>query len=224
MSIGGGGGGFLSAIGSVVGGLVGGPIGSMVGQALGGLLNQVFGQALSSSGLDQSTQEGLLSQYRDSFRETSGLEPAQTSGSPAQAVDDFADAAGATDAQRGDLQRQVADLQSMVNNLVAQANENDSSSAADSKPGKGDSWLVAIAKAMGATAGKIASDLVHLSTEIGNVKTGGDESQQQEAAKQMQELNAQFQAQSQMLNLVSNSISTGLKSIGDAMTTIARKQ
>lgn len=225
MSIGGGGGGLLGAIGGIVGGIFGGPIGSMIGQALGGMLQNVLGQALQNSGADQSTQDSAQEAYSTAFRQASGgLEPGDSTASASDQVDQFADAAGASDAQRGDLQRQVQDLQSLVNNLVAQANENDSSSGAEGKPNKSDSWLVAIAKAMGATAGKIASDLVKLSNDIGNVKTGGSQDQQQEAAKQMQELNAQFQAQSQMLNLVSNSISTGLKSIGEAMSTIARKQ
>lgn len=221
----GGGGGFLSAIGSIVGTVFGGPIGAMVGQMIGGILDQALSGAMQNNGVDQGQQQEAQTAYRDSYRQASGgLDPASGQGSLRDQVDQFADAAGATESQRGDLQRQVEDLQNMVNNLVAQANENDSTAGADGKPKKGESWLVAIAKAMGATAGKIAGEMVKLSDQIGNVKTGGDAEQQQEAAKQMQQLNAEFQAQSQMLNLVSNSISTGLKSIGEAMTTIARKQ
>lgn len=223
--VGGGGGGLLSAIGGIVGTIFGGPIGAMVGQMIGGVLDQALSGAMQNSGVDQGTQEQAQTAYRDAFRQSSGgLEPTGGSGSARDQVDQFADAAGATASQRGDLQRQVEDLQSMINSLVAQANDKDSASGADGKPKKGESWLVAIAKAMGATAGRIASEMVKLSDQIGNVKTGGDAEQQQDAAKQMQQLNAEFQAQSQMLNLVSNSISTGLKSIGEAMTTIARKQ
>lgn len=223
----GGGGGFLSAIGGIVGTIFGGPIGSMIGQMIGGMLDQALSGAMQNNGVGQEQQGQAQEAYRDAYRQASGgLEPNSPAGggSLSDQVDSFADAAGATEAERGDLQRQVADLQDMVNKLVTQANEADANSAQEGKPGKSDSWLVAIAKAMGGVAGKFAAEVVKLSQDMGNVKTGGSSSQQQEAAKQMQQLNAEFQAQTQMLNLVSNSISTGLKSIGEAMTTIARKQ
>lgn len=223
----GGGGGFLSAIGGIVGTIFGGPVGAMIGQMIGGMLDKALSGAMQNNGVSEDQQSQAQNAYRDAYREASGgLEPNSPAGggSLSDQVNNFADAAGATDTERGDLQRQVSDLQDLVNKLVSQANENDSQKASEGKPGKADSWLVAIAKAMGATAGRIASDMVKLSNDIGNVKTGGSQDQQQEAAKQMQQLNAEFQAQSQMLNLVSNSISTGLKSIGEAMTTIARKQ
>lgn len=94
----------------------------------------------------------------------------------------------------------------------------------DGKAGA-ESWLVAIAKAMGSTMGDRAAKMVKLSNDIANTTTGSkDPAKQQESAKQMQLLNAEFQATSQEFSLLQNAFSTAIKSIGEAMSSVARKQ
>lgn len=103
----------------------------------------------------------------------------------------------------------------------------------DLKEGKGgegsgkagaESWLVAIAKAMGSAMGDRAAKMVDLSHRMTLTKTGGDTDSQQAAAKEMQSLNAEFQATSQEFSVLQNTMSTALKAIGEAMASVARKQ
>jgi len=94
--------------------------------------------------------------------------------------------------------------------------ENDGASGA-----KGKSWLVAIAQAMGNALGTKAAKLVELSNKLDGL-AGKTDSQQD--AKAFQKTMAQFQAESQLFSMLSNAFSTAIKSIGEGMTSLARKQ
>ena len=98
------------------------------------------------------------------------------------------------------------------------------SEGAEGSRGKGKksagSWLQAIAKAMGEAMGDRASKMVELSNKMGEAaKQEGDK-----GAKEMQSISSQFQAVSQEFNLLSNTFSTAIKSLGEGMTNMARKQ
>jgi hypothetical protein len=84
------------------------------------------------------------------------------------------------------------------------------------------SWLVAIAQAMGNALGTKAAKLVELSKKLDSL--AGSSSDDQQAAKEFQKTMAQFQAESQLFSMMSNAFSTAVKSIGEGMTSLARKQ
>lgn len=86
----------------------------------------------------------------------------------------------------------------------------------------GKSWLVAIAEAMGSALGKKAAELVKLSNELDQL--AGSSSDDQKDAMKFQQTMAKFQAESQMFSMLSNAFSTAVKSIGEGMTSLARKQ
>lgn len=86
----------------------------------------------------------------------------------------------------------------------------------------GKSWLVAIAQAMGNALGTKAAKLVELSKKLDSL--AGSSSDDQQAAKEFQKTMAQFQAESQLFSMMSNAFSTAVKSIGEGMTALARKQ
>jgi hypothetical protein len=122
---------------------------------------------------------------------------------------------GDADRFRGDLEDAMSkDIQSVINNesLMRQLK----SSSDKDATGGGDSWLVAIAKAMGKMLGNQAQKLVDLTNEMSQ-HTGKND------AQVFQQLNAEFSAQSQMFGILSNSFSNSIKTIGDGLTTIARK-
>lgn len=88
--------------------------------------------------------------------------------------------------------------------------------------GSGKGWLVAIAKAMGNALGVVAAKLVQLSNKLDDL--AGSASDDQKSAKEFQKTMAEFQAQSQLFGMLSNSFSTAIKSIGEGMSSMARKQ
>lgn len=104
--------------------------------------------------------------------------------------------------------------------------------------GKNASWISAIAKAMGKALGLKAANLVFLSDAIGKnavetakaAQTLADNPDDKQAAADKEKaaaigsaLNTQFQAASQEYSLMANAFSTGIRALGEAQTTLARK-
>jgi len=100
------------------------------------------------------------------------------------------------------------------------------------KGGKsGNSWLEAIAEAMGKAAGDKAAKLVEFSNKLSEI-AGRDHSglsgddltkAQQQDARDQSEANAQFQTASQEFNMMQSTFSNAIKSIGEGISTMARK-
>lgn len=84
-------------------------------------------------------------------------------------------------------------------------------------------WLVVLAKAMGGAAGEHLKKAVELGKQIAEVsgRTDGNDAQN---AKDMAELQAQMQAHTQMFKLASEATATVIKTTGEGMSTMARKQ
>lgn len=82
------------------------------------------------------------------------------------------------------------------------------------------SWLLAIASAMGEAMGKEAGKMVKLANDMRNAGGGSD----QEKAQAFSQMQAEFQATSQMFSMLQNAFSTALKSIGEGLSSMARKQ
>lgn len=236
-SVVGGGGGIFGAIGGIVGTIFGGPIGAMIGQMIGGMVDQMFSGAMNNAGVDSETQNQAQNAYRDAYRQASGgLEPDSPvgGGSLRNQLDQFADAANASPADRGRMQELGDQLQKLINDAVARASGEAAGGqeAREARGGsKGGSWLMAIARALGETAGKSAANLVSLSdklTKAGeekiNAAGGKDEKAKEAAAVKYNEANVEFQGASQEFQLLMNTISTSLKSLGEAMSAVARKQ
>lgn len=84
-------------------------------------------------------------------------------------------------------------------------------------------WLVVLAKAMGGAAGEHLKKAVELGKQIAEVsgRTDGNDAQN---AKDMAELQAQMQAHTQMFKLASEATATVIKTTGEGLSTMARKQ
>lgn len=91
---------------------------------------------------------------------------------------------------------------------------------------KGKGWLHAIAQAMGDAQGKLAARMVGLSNKLSDLAgpASGKGQGAELAAKKFQVAMSDFQATSQLFSMTANASSTALKSIGEGMTSIARKQ
>jgi hypothetical protein len=128
------------------------------------------------------------------------------------------------------------DMQSLTNELtesivknaqaIMQQDKGDGrSSRSSGRSGKtASSWLEAIALAMGEAAGNKAAKMVELSNKLKELSSaGGSEKDQQKAAKEMNAVNAQFQAVSQEFNMLQSAFSTAIKSLGEGLAQMARK-
>ena len=129
----------------------------------------------------------------------------------------------------GDVQNLMDDLMKSIfegaRNIMenCKGEEGGKSSKGGGKSSAG-SWLEAIAQAMGEAAGNKAAKMVELSNKLKELSSaGGDEKAQQQAAKEMNAVNAQFQAASQEFNMLQSAFSTAIKSIGEGMAQMARK-
>lgn len=92
-----------------------------------------------------------------------------------------------------------------------------------SKSGKGGgNWLAVLAKAMGDVAGQHLGNSVRLSEEIAANSTGGGATDAQ--AQKMAGLQAEMQAETQMFKLAQEATTTIIKSVGEALSSTARKQ
>lgn len=218
---GGGSGGILGAVGGIVGGIFGGPIGAMIGQAIGGMLQQAVGDATKQAVDTLQQEHGMPKFLADEVKGKIDQAVQKMLAEGQQGV--TPEAASQAQNVAGDWMQQF--IQDSAKQIVDQVKK-DLKSDGTSGTGKAtaESWLVAIAKAMGSAMGDRAAKLVDLSQRMTQTKTGGNSDAQQASAKQMQMLNAEFQATSQEFNLLQNTMSTALKSIGEAMSSVARKQ
>ncbi len=92
-------------------------------------------------------------------------------------------------------------------------------SASSAGGGGGGNWLVALAKAMGKVAGQHLANTVALGKQISALEGQGEA-----AAALMPELTAQMQAESQMFKMAQETVTTVVKTVGEALHSTARKQ
>lgn len=120
----------------------------------------------------------------------------------------------------------------MMQKLAEEAGEEVSNEVkARAGAGAGGNWLVALAKAMGDVAGKHLANAVNLAGKISSMEdlqpTGNetqDAADRSNQAREMSSIQAQMQAENQMFKLAQEASSTLLKTIGESLSTAARKQ
>lgn len=224
------------ALGSVLGG--GNILGSLlniasmvfpalaIATSLANMVTQAVGAALKGA-VDQLVKEGGMPKFLgDMIKQMAD----QTTAGLNQPSDPQADAA--TQNQFGDSAKGLMDdlMKAIVENakqIMAQDKGDGKSSRSNGKGGgkPAASWLEAIAKAMGEAAGNKAAKMVELSNKLKELSSaGGSEKDQQAAAKEMNAVNAQFQAVSQEFNMLQSAFSTAIKSLGEGLAQMARKQ
>ncbi|MCK9689516.1 hypothetical protein [Scleromatobacter humisilvae] len=228
-----GGGSLLGDIGGIIGGAEFGPIGAMVGQALGNMLQQAIQGAMSQA-TSQLQQQGMPSYVANMVNDQTAAQTAQNTDSsvPADIQQQTQDQYGA---QMQDLQNQLGSF------IVGSALQHHK---AEGQSGKSGGWLEAIAAAMGEVLGQQASDLVSLSNKMSSeVQTPSTQGTSTGAAaggaggsnaavgtnsnngdaKAFNKDMADFQALSQQYSILQNTFTTAIKSLGDALSGMARK-
>ena len=135
------------------------------------------------------------------------------------------------DTAKADIQKSIDDIANKIVDSVRRQMSEGTSEGGKECSGSGGakkgakSWLQAIAQAMGEAMGNKAAKMVELSNKLKEQSSaGGDEKAQAKSAKEMQATNAEFQAVSQEFKLLTDAFNTALKSLGEGMGTMARKQ
>ncbi len=138
-----------------------------------------------------------------------------------QASQSLGSAAGLDSSGQGQIQQQSYDaVQNLLNQVLDQmkqgkdADGNNATAAAGGKGGQ--SFLVAFAEAMGKAVDDKMDDMLGLAKNIDQANSSGDKSQ-------LTQMTAQMQAMSQEVSMMSTAMSTSIKSIGDAISQLARK-
>jgi len=215
-----------STLGEIAGGIVGayfgGPegaaIGAQLGAALGNEIQQDIGDSTKSASNDLVRDHRMPPQDRDQIHNCVDQWLAQNYNHdvPWDVQQDVRHRYGPA---LQDLARQMA--QWIVNDVVQ--NMGDRDSKPHGKGGTGGGWLQAIAKAMGRTLGEKASEMVALSKEMSSLQGNGSSSDSQNAQQFNMDM-TQFQATSQEYSILQNTFSTAIKSLGEALSSMARKQ
>ncbi|MDO5288721.1 MAG: hypothetical protein Q4F13_03700 [Pseudomonadota bacterium] len=138
------------------------------------------------------------------------------------------------EATKEGLQKEMDDLvKKLVDNIRKQLGEESKDATGEAsgagKSGKKStgSWLQAIAKAMGEVLGQKAGEMVKLSDKVsslGEKSSGLEGDAKQENAQAMTAAQTELQGVSQEYKLLTETVSTVLKGIGEALSTMGRKQ
>jgi hypothetical protein len=98
----------------------------------------------------------------------------------------------------------------------------------EAKKARSGNWLVALAQAMSSIAGKHLTNMIKAQGDMERSTPEGDEKQsdEQKAAngRAFTEAQGRFQAESKLFGMVTEATSTALKTIGDGLSSLARKQ
>jgi hypothetical protein len=143
-----------------------------------------------------------------------------------EATQNFGQVAGFDDFQTGAAQRDAFNAvdwivksaqEEMQNGVDAEGAKRGKGSAQALAATGGQSFLVKLAIAMGQAVDKKMDDMLDIAKDIDKAKSDKDESK-------VTEMSAKMTAYGQEASIMSNALNTSLKTIGEAVSGIARKQ
>ncbi|MGB3722913.1 MAG: hypothetical protein WA979_08865 [Pacificimonas sp.] len=188
----------LSIATSALGLLGGGPLGMLVSQVFQQVVSQVVDQVIEQLPIPQAAKDILQGGFAAATGNVQGFQ---------QNIDELLQGLAENPLDMLGMGNAVQDfqdtLQDIMNQGVQQAAE-----ANESEGGGEGSWIRALVAALGPKLNELAGEMETLAGE----------------AKDSPEKAMEFQAASQEFNLLMNSLTTAIKSIGEGLTTAARKQ
>ena len=216
-------------LGGLVSGLLGGGggiLGGLMSSMLGGVINKLVDQF----GLGEITQavtnlagdflkEGLNS-IIDSLPIPDFMKDAAKSVVESAIGSEQAEVSGeAQDAVNEELGGPVNDVVQTVLDFIKSEMQEESEESSEGSGGEGGSgnWLMILAKAIGKTAGEHLKNMIELGEKMGAMDS-------EENPEAFAETQSEFQAASQIFKMFQEAIATMLKSTGEGMSSVARKQ
>jgi hypothetical protein len=180
-------------------------------QALFQTATNSFGNSLTQQGITGSARDLAFNAFANDFTDASGFPAGDSPATQAVLDASFRNGGLAPAAQN------LSD--SMVRMTIALGIKGQQDSSGGGGGGDGESWLEAIARAMGKALGTMAQNLVNESNQLSSLS--GDSSSS--GAQQFQTVMAKFQAHSQLFGMLSDAFSNAIKSIGQGMQTMGSK-
>jgi len=120
---------------------------------------------------------------------------------------------GGSDQSADDI---MSGIMKLIQSAMREATEEASGNSSRRSGGKGN-WLAILARALGDTAGKHLKQMVELGEKMGGIDS-------KENPEQFAKIQAEFQAEAQIFKMFQEAIGTMVKSIGEGMASVARKQ
>jgi hypothetical protein len=181
-------------------------------QAVAQTVSTAFRNSLTQIGITGQTRDAAVNTFTATFSHTSGI-PAGDSPATQQVID--------ASFRSGNLAPSSQNLTDSITKMTIAlgAKGQQQASGGGSSGGGGESWLEAIAKAMGQALGTMAQNLVTESNQLSSLSGNSSSS----GAQQFQTVMAQFQAHSQLFGMLSDAFSNAIKSIGQGMQTMGSK-
>ena len=197
----------------------------LVTTALKGVMMAVGDQVLQQLGQQLGLPQGAIDMAQAAFHTAAG-DPGGAIQNLGEATQGFGQAAGFDDFQTGAAQRDAFNAvdwivksaqEEMQNGVDGEGNKRGKGDAKALAAGGGESFLVKLAMAMGQAVDKKMDDMLDIAKDIDNAKSKKDESK-------ITEMSAKMTAYGQEASIMSNALNTSLKTIGEAISGIARKQ
>jgi hypothetical protein len=180
-------------------------------QAVAQTVTTAFKNSLTQIGITGQTRDAAVNTFTATFSHTSGI-PAGDSPATQQVID--------ASFRSGNLAPSSQNLTDSITKMtIALGAKGQQQASGGGSGGDGESWLEAIAKAMGQALGTMAQNLVNESNQLSSLSGNSSSS----GAQQFQTVMAQFQAHSQLFGMLSDAFSNAIKSIGQGMQTMGSK-
>ncbi len=211
----------LGGIGGIAGiaQLAAGPVGwaSLAFQLLGSGIAQ---QAIQQIGKQLGVPQGGIDLAQNAFSAANGSGPMNIKDAVGQVSQRF----GLSPTQQGDLERQSNKLlEDFTKSALEGKNNGDSEGSSKTKSGgKAESFLVAFAKALGKAMDTKMNKMMDISKKIDQETQKANKSEGKQQAV-TGEMSAELQALGQELSMLSQAVANSVKSIGEAASTLARK-
>jgi uncharacterized protein YukE len=188
-----------------------GPIGGIVAQLAQQLISQVGQQLIQQLGQQLNLPQSAIDMAQGAF--TSSIGDFQGSAQNLdEAIEQLGAEMGASPADIGGAQR---DFQNMIRDIVSQMSESEEfKEAKASRGGRGGvpgapGWLMAMAKVLGEKLDKLADDMEQRAEAISEKDPSSS---------------AEFGVVSQQFSMLMNATNNAIKTIGEALSNMARKQ
>jgi archaellum component FlaC len=205
---------------TLLGTALGGPIGAIIAQAIQQVVSTVVQDILQKAGEQMGVPQPFIDSAQSAFAGAVG-DWAGSKQNLQQAVSGFSEALGQSGARAGNFVRDLQDnlsqfIEDAARQVTRSASENGQPSAAAAKGG---SVPLQIALAIGSSLDQRVDRMASIARELGDMgKVDGDN------MSHYQELSAEMNALGQEIKIVSEALNNALKSIGEASSSLARKQ